>query len=238
MIEAQARQQRSNALATNDTEKATAAEAELQRAKELYEQSVRRLEEAVARYPEVQQVVESRYVIAESLRALARFAREKLERAKIETTRLDHSRELHRLLQAAIVEYEQVQDILTRRRERSQLSPLEYAILRNCYFARGAAFYELGRFQDAATAYAATTNRYHDEPEVLDAFLQLAQCYLQLGKPDEAWGVIEQAKAVLQRMPPETDFKRTTIHSRQEWERRLSWAAELCGPQNDQPGQP
>ncbi|MEX2138825.1 MAG: tetratricopeptide repeat protein [Pirellulales bacterium] len=238
MFEAQGQRQRTEALASNATEKATAAEADLQRAKELYEQAARRLEEAVARYPDVAQVVESRYVIAESHRALARFAREKLERAKIETTRLDHSRELHRLLQAAIVEYEQVQDILTRRRERSQLSPLEQAILRNCYFARGAAFYELGRFDDAAAAYAATTNRYHDEPEVLDAFLQLAQCYRQIGKPDEAQGVIEQAKAVLQRMPEDIDFKRTTNHSRQEWERVLDWAAELSGPQADQPSQP
>jgi TolA-binding protein len=238
MIEAQARQERSVALAGNSTEKVTSAEADLQRAKELYEEAARRLEEAVARYPEAAQVVESRYVIAESFRALARFAREKLERAKIETTRLEHSRELHRLLQSAIVEYEQVQDILTRRRERSQLSPLETAILRNCYFARGAAFYELGRFEDAATAYAATTNRYHDDPEVLNAFLQLAQCYLQVGNRTEAWGVIQQAKAVLQRMPTETDFKQTTIHSRQEWERALDWAAELCGPPGEQGNQP
>jgi tetratricopeptide (TPR) repeat protein len=238
MMEAQGRRQRTEALASNSAEKATAADADLQRAKELYEQAARRLEEAVARYPDVAQVVESRYVIAESLRALARFAREKLERAKIETTRLDHSRELHRLLQAAVVEYEQVQDILTRRRERSQLTPLEQAILRNCYFARGAAFYELGRFEDAIAAYAATTNRYHDEPEVLVAFLQLAQCYRQVGKPDEARGVIEQAKAVLQRMPEDTNFEGTTIHSRQEWARTLDWAAELSGPQETQANQP
>ena len=136
------------------------------------------------------------------------------------------------------MEYEQVQDILTRRRERSQLSPLEQAILRNCYFARGAALYELGRFEEAAAAYAATTNRYHDEPEVLDAFLQLAKCYLQLGKPDESWGVVEQAKAVLQRMPQDTNFEGTTIHTRQEWERVLAWAGELSGPQANQPGEP
>jgi TolA-binding protein len=238
MLEAQARQRGGAALASNATAQAATAEADMQGAKELYEQAARRLEEAVARYPEAAQVVESRYVIAESYRALARFAREKLERAKIETTRLEHSRELHRLLQAAIVEYEQVQDILTRRRERSQLSPLEQAILRNCYFARGAALYELGRFEDAATAYAATTNRYHDEPEVLDAFLQLAQCYLQVGNRNEAWGVIQQAKAVLQRMPADTDFRQTTIHSRQEWERALDWTAEMCGPPGDQQDQP
>jgi tetratricopeptide (TPR) repeat protein len=125
-----------------------------------------------------------------------------------------------------VAEYEQVQDILTRRRERSLLSPSEKAILRNCYFARGAAFYQLGRFADAIAAYAATTNRYHDEPEVLDAFMQLAQCYRQLEKLPEARGVIEQAKAVLAGLPADADFS-TTIHSRDEWARALDWAADV-----------
>ncbi len=238
ILETRGGEQRREALAGNSTETATAADADLQRARELYEEAARRLQEAVARYPDVPQVVESRYLIAESLRALARFACEKLERAKIETTRLEHSRELHRLLEDAIAEYEKVQEILMHRRERSQLSPLEQAVLRNCYFARGAALYELGRFEDAATAYSAATNRYHNEPEVLNAFLQLAQCYLQLDKPDEAWGVIEQGKAVLQRMPADTDFKQTTIHSRQEWERVLDWATELSKMQPAPSNQP
>jgi tetratricopeptide (TPR) repeat protein len=227
MLEAQGRKQQVLAQATGSSEKAEAIEAELARAKELYEQAARRLQEAVARYPELPQVVESRYIIAESFRALARFAREKLERANIETTRLEHSRELHRLLTAAVAEYEHVQETLTSRRERSQLSGLEQAILRNCYFARGAAFYELGRFDDAIAAYSAATNRYHNDPEVLDAFVQLFQCYREIGKPEEARGVVEQAKAVLARLPDDADFSQPTNHSREEWARVLDWLAAL-----------
>jgi tetratricopeptide (TPR) repeat protein len=227
MFEAQGRQDRTDALATNSTEKLAAADVSLQRAKELYEEATLRLEEAVARYPDVPQVIESRYVIAESFRAQARFAREKLQRAKIETARLEHSRELNRLLTAAIVEYEQVQDILTQRRERSQLTSSEQAILRNCYFARGAAFHELGRITDAINAYSAATNRYHNEPEVLDAFLQLVQLYRQLNKPDEAKGVIQQAKVVLGRIRPDADFKQTTNQTREEWQRTLEWLEQL-----------
>jgi TolA-binding protein len=226
IIEAQSRQRRAAAESTASIEETKAAESDLQQAKELYQDAVRRLEEAVARYPNDDKVVETRYTIAESLRALARFAREKLELARVETSRLEHRRELHRLLTAAVAEYEQVQDILTRRRERSLLSPSEKAILRNCYFARGAAFYQLGRFADAIAAYAATTNRYHDEPEVLDAFMQLAQCYRQLEKLPEARGVIEQAKAVLAGLPADADFS-ATIHSRDEWARALDWAADV-----------
>jgi TolA-binding protein len=227
MLEAQGQKQQREAQTTGTSEKAEAAEAELAHAKELYEQAARRLQEAVARYPDLPQVVESRYIIAESFRALGRFARQKLERAKIETTRLEHSRELHRLLTAAVAEYEHVQETLTSRRERAQLSALEQAILRNCYFARGAAFYELGRFDDAIAAYSAATNRYHNDPEVLDAFVQLFQCYREIGKPEEARGVVEQAKAVLARLPEDADFSKPTNHSREEWARVLDWLAAL-----------
>jgi TolA-binding protein len=227
MLEAQGLKQQLEAQASASSEKAEAAEAELASAKEQYEQAARRLQEAVSRYPELPQVVESRYIIAESFRALARFARQKLERANIETTRLEHSRELNRLLTAAVAEYEHVQETLTSRRERSQLSALEQAILRNCYFARGAAFYELGRFDDAIAAYSAATNRYHNDPEVLDAFVQLFQCYREIGKPEEARGVVEQAKAVLARLPADADFSKPTNHSREEWARVLDWLAAL-----------
>ena len=227
MLEAQGRKQQLEARATGSSQPGQDGESELARAKALYEESARRLQEAVARYPDVPQVVESHYIIAESLRALARFARERLERANIETTRLEHSRELHRLLTAAVAEYEQVQETLTSRRERSQLSALEQAILRNCYFSRGAAFYELGRFDDAIAAYSAATNRYHNDPEVLDAFVQLFQCYREIGKPEEARGVVEQAKAVLARLPGDADFSQPTNHSREEWARVLDWLAAL-----------
>ncbi len=228
MLEAQARDELALAQTTRSEEQAATAERQLQQARELYRETIRRLEEAVARFSESPQVIESRYVIAESYRASAAFTREKLDRATIETARMEHTRDMHRLLESAVGEYEQVQEILTRRREKSQLTQLEQAILRNCYFARGATFYELGRYDDAVMAYSAATNRYHHEPEVLDAFMQLANCYRRLNRPDEARGVIEQARLVLGRMTADEEaFSRTTIHTRQEWEQVFDWLAAM-----------
>lgn len=195
--------------------------------RDLYEETTVRLEEAVARYPDAVQLVVSRYLIGESYRELARFPREQLVQAKIETARIEHAKELQRLLLAALTEYEQVQDLLTRRREEVRLSPAENSILRNSYFARGAAFFELGRYDESIVAYSAATNRYQNEPEVLDAFLQIAACYRRLGKPDEARGVLEQAKVILSRIREDVSFSATTVHSRQEWNRVLDWMAAL-----------
>lgn len=222
LVEAQAHRDRADG-------KIEQAELAILKAIGLYEEATRRLEEAVARYPEVPQVIESRYVIGESYRSLAKFAKEKMEQSKVESSRQEHGREMQRLLAAAIDEYEAVQELLSRRREKSALTPLEQAILRNCYFARGSGYYELGRLDAAITAYSAATNRYQNEPEVLDAFLQLANCYRQLGRIDEARGVIEQARLVLNRIPNEALFERTTIHSRENWAGVLDWLSSLVG---------
>ena len=119
------------------------------------------------------QLIDARYLIGEAYRRSARAPREKLESDTIETSRIAHNKQMQAFLTAATAQYEQVQDLLTRRQEQSELEPSEQAILRNCYFARGAALYDMGRYEDAIRAYSAATNRYQHEPEVLEALLRL-----------------------------------------------------------------
>ena len=128
---------------------------------------------------------------------------------------------------AAIAQYEQVQDILTRRQEQTELDPSDQAILRNCYFARGDAFYEMGRYEDAIRAYSAATNRYQHQPEVLEALMQIAACYRRLGKPAEAKGTLEQAKVMLARINKDAPFVETTNYTREQWGQILDWYASL-----------
>ncbi len=75
---------------------------------------------------------------------------------------------MKQLLSNAIDQYEQVQDWLTRRQEQTDLDHSEQAILRNCYFARGAVMYDMGRYDDAILAYSAAMNHYQRQPEVLE----------------------------------------------------------------------
>jgi tetratricopeptide (TPR) repeat protein len=130
-------------------------------------------------------------------------------------------------LSSAIAQYEQVQDILTRRQEQTELEPSEQAIMRNCYFARGAALYDMGRYDEAIRAYSAATNRYQHQPEVLEALMQIAACYRRLGKPEEARGTLEQAKVMLARINRDAPFAETTNYSREQWLDVLNWYASL-----------
>ena len=119
-----------------------------------------------------------------------------------------------------------VQQILTVRRERSQLNTLEQAILRNCYFARGAAFYELE---------GSMTRSPHTPPRPIDItmsrkssmhFCSLPSVIASWASPTKQ-GMSSNGEGGPHRIPDDASFKQTTIHSRQEWPRVLDWLAEL-----------
>jgi tetratricopeptide (TPR) repeat protein len=104
---------------------------------------------------------------------------------------------------------------------------VELALLRNCYFGRADALFDLRRYDDAIQAYSAATNRYQNEPESLEAYVQIATCYRRLARPNEARGTLEQARVVLERIRPDADFLRTTRLDRQQWDDLLGWLRTL-----------
>ena len=195
---------------------------------ERYQEAIDNLEEAVDRYPEDPEAMESRYLIAEAYRHAAREPLEKLQTVTIETNRAIYTAEVKRLLNKSIRQYELVQKTLNQESDATKMTALERAILRNCYFARGALFFELGRFdsdsyEQAIRAYSTATNLYQHEPEVLDAFLQIATCYRRLGRPVEARGTLEQARVFLKQLDDSVGFQDTTNFNRREWGELLDW---------------
>ena len=166
-------------------------------------EAIERLEEAVNRYPDSLQAIEARHLIAEACQQAAKVPQEKMATDTVETARLAHLKEAQQYLEMAITYYEQTQEVLNRRQEQTELSSLEKSLLRNSYFSIGGALFELGRYEEAIKAYSAATNRYQHDPEVLEAFAQIAACYRRLNKPREARGV-QQALVVLERIKPES----------------------------------
>jgi tetratricopeptide (TPR) repeat protein len=192
-----------------------------------YTQAVERLEEAVARYPDTRQSLEARYLVAEAYREAAKKPEQMLESATIQTARVAHMREMQELLDRSLKQYGDIRRILNRRQESSKLTALESVILRNCYFAQGAALYNLRRYDEAIEAYSTATNRYQHDPEVLAAFLQISDCYRHLGKRVAARGNIQRAQLVLSRFPPDIDFLETTNFTRDQWKDLLDLYSRL-----------
>lgn len=190
-----------------------------------FAEALRALREAAARYPQDPRTLHAGYLIAESLRHGAKLPRKRLAGVTIETSRATLIRQMEEQLQAAIQQYSTL--IAQLSDEDADYGPTEQRLLRNCYFARADALFDLGRYEEAIEAYSAATNRYQHEPASLEAYVQIASCYRRLGRPGEARGTLEQARVVWGRIPPETDFTRTTRLSRQDWLPLLDWLRTL-----------
>ena len=116
-------------------------------------------------------------------------------------------------------------DLASRKKE---LGEIESKILRNAYFARGDMLYELAelevepqdkdkKYEDALQVYESAASEYQGKPESLEAFVRMASCYRKLKNPAEARIRVERAKILLDRIPKEADFQKTTRYSRDEW---------------------
>ena len=186
-----------------------------------YAEAIKRLEEAVERYPAQPQASEARYLVAEACRRRAEQIREQAANEATAEGRLLRQREATQLLETSLSNYDQQQDALVIRQEQGPLTAIEESILRNCFFARGAVLFELGQYREAIEAYSSATNRYHRRPEVLEAYVQIAACYRRLGMPVEAKSTLEQAKYALKHLPEDALVDGTTNYDREEWTRLL-----------------
>jgi tetratricopeptide (TPR) repeat protein len=205
----------------------------LQLAQASFREAIRRLSEAVQRDPDAQQAIEAHYHIAESHRHAAKLPRKQLPLETIDRRRRQKLiSEIKRELVAAEAGYADLLDRLNRVHEKGEMTDIEKRILRNCYFARADALYDLARhnlasYDQAIEAYLTATNRYQHEPESLEAFVQIANCHRRNNRYAEARGMLANAKVVLSHIRPEADFTQTTRYDRKQWTELLDWLAAL-----------
>lgn len=211
----------------DDLARTRAALQELEPAYLAFRGAIDQLGRAVERYPDAPQTREAQYLLADAHRQAAKWPRKRAKVVAIEATRAALARQSQLDLQAAVTEYDKLIGQLGDVQDSLNHSPLQKQLLRNSYFAKADALFDLGRYEDAIRAYSAASNRYQNEPEALEAYVQIAACYRLLDKPQEARGTLQQAQGVLLRMRPEANFARATPYTRDEWKQLLKWLATL-----------
>lgn len=194
---------------------------------ERYLEAAEVLDEALQRYPEDAESVEARYLAADCCWNLARQQLGAQSSAELESTRSAYARQVRRFLYAAREHYTRTMETLEREVEQRELPPLQDAILRNCYFGRAAVLLDMENYEEALAAYRTAITHYQNAPEVLEAYVQMAECYRQMQQPQEARSAIQQAKGVLARLPADAPFALVTSRSRQQWTTFLDWYGNL-----------
>ncbi|MGQ9504022.1 MAG: tetratricopeptide repeat protein [Thermogutta sp.] len=181
--------------------------------------AIPKLEEFIRRYPEEPRSVKAKYYLGEI------YARIAWNQMTSTYDRRDDMRNLiagRETLSRALEYYRQVRTDLDAQWEAKEPTEETRKILRNTYFGIGWACYHLGQFNDAMAAYTTVTNRFQAEPEVLQAYLEIARCRQAMGQTAQARIALEQARIVLSRLPNEITFEQTTPFSRAEWTNRLN----------------
>lgn len=186
------------------------------------------LEQAVTRWPQEKRSILARYMNAKAHEHRAKFARFQLLGEQIEQTKDLLLKEIAEELGTAHNEYEQLILFLDKPQDGVELTDIEQKILRNCYFARADALFDMNRFEEAIQAYSSASNRYQHRPAALEAFVQIAACYRRLNNPAKARGTLEQAKVVLDRIGTDADYAATTTRaSYKGWKDFLDWLSQI-----------
>lgn len=192
-----------------------------------WDEVISRLQEFVNRYPERPEAAEARCLLAKSLQRAAELPRFKLGKAETENARNELLVVMHARLRQALVEFEKLQDQLIEPDKADMLDELSQQILRDCYFERAHTLFGLDEFQKAIAAYTSAANRYPEDPQVLLAYLQLANCYARMGKPGDARGAAIQALLIFKNMPDKAFQATASSISRNDWKNWLEWAREI-----------
>jgi tetratricopeptide (TPR) repeat protein len=210
-----------------DLDRVRIALAPLEQSHQAFRQAIEHLEKAVLRYPDAPQAKQARFILADSYRQSAKWPRKRMRVGTIEAMRAAYTRQSHQDLQAAVQRFDKLIAALGEIQESPNHTLLDKQLLRNCYFAKADALYDMADYDEALRAYSAATNRYQNHPESLQAYVQIAACYRRLDRLAEARGTLQQAKIILSRMKDDTDFTRTTPYTRAEWDQLLTWLATL-----------
>ena len=191
-----------------------------------YEEAIDRLAEAVERDIGPMRGRLANYLIAESYRHAADGPMAELEQAKTANEREVSSGKVLSDLTESLRYYERVRvDIANS----ESVSPLDRAMLRNCYMFKGTVLFNLGRversparFKAAIDEYSNVSTLYQNEPFVLETFVQIANCQRRLQEPVKARLNIDQALQLLAQLPEDADFLAATNFTRSEWQLMLT----------------
>ncbi|RMD66829.1 MAG: tetratricopeptide repeat protein [Planctomycetota bacterium] len=185
-----------------------------------HEEAIQRFSEALTRYPEDPQIVSLRYKLAESLRRSAEEMERKLREAMPESQRRELTQLRRERLAQAMGLYDQVREALEQR-PKETLSDLDRLRLRNAYFYRADAAFDLGEYDTAIRLYDAAAQRYAQDPSSLVALAQIVAAYLAKGDVQAARTAQERARARFLELPDEAFASDQLPADRKFWEQWL-----------------
>jgi TolA-binding protein len=193
-----------------------------------WDESIGKLSEYVRRYPDQGKHYEAQYLLARAYQKSANEYQAKLENAQIANEKQELAKEYHQRLRTARQILGELRARLMREEEQNGLNGFQSRLLQNAFFDLGDIEFSMHEYEAALSAYGGAINRYPEHVRVLLSYLQMAQCYQQLNKPEEGRSMLKQAEILAQRMNDDTFASSSTnIHARKEWTEWFDWTLRM-----------
>lgn len=182
-----------------------------------YSEALRRLQEALDRYPTNPNAMKLRLQLALCCRQLAEQEGELSSLGNgrgTEEERRHHRAQQQKLLEMAAAHYQKLVDDLESQQALTQkLTPEQEAILGQVRFAVADCRFDLGQYSQALYQYTILAKRYENTVEGLIALKHVCQCHAVMFQPDKVKTVLEQVKAAL----PRTNFDGAAENRTRTW---------------------
>ena len=193
-----------------------------------WDEAIKKLNEYVRRYPSQDKHFEAQYLLARAYQKSAGEYQEKLENAQIANEKQELAKEYHQRLKIAAQILRELRTRLLRTDEATGLTPFEMRLMQNAFFDLGDIEFALHDYESALLVYSGAINRYPNHVRVLLSYMQMAQCYQQLKKPEEARSTLKQAQILAERMDNATfQSPSTNLHRRKQWTDWFDWTLQM-----------
>ncbi len=192
-----------------------------------WKEAIRHLDEYLGRYPDTEERIPARYLLAKSLQSSAAELRENLSDSMPVNARKELFLNLSQTLNRAGDEYRALQQSLQALQVTGMLDDYGQEMYRTTFMAIPQTQFEQERYADALVGFRMVTSRFADHVSSLPAYIQMSRCYSRLEKPDEARRQLEQARVVLSRLPDGAFDFLSTGQTREQWAEWIEWAREV-----------
>jgi tetratricopeptide (TPR) repeat protein len=196
---------------------------QLQHCQTEIQRGIEQLTEVVNRFPQDPRYYHSRYLLAHSYRQASEIPKTIMatDTNILEVAKKQYNQQWRNYLEESAGHFHGLLEALQSASETDRLAP---AILRNCYFGKADVLSALGRYEDAISAYRNAASYYVNQPEALEAIVQVAQCQRKLGRDRDARVALRQAEQLLNRIPADQDARFvSTRGDRRHWQELLGW---------------
>ena len=208
----------------DDTKQSTDVTASIKRLNE----AAKLLDEYLKRYPHTQETLEVQTHFANTHLRIASFRNTQLIATTIDAEQRALQTERRKHLAIAKSLLLDLRKRLTALKNESGLNSLHSQLLLDSGFTLGEIELELQEYARAIETLNRAVNEYSSTSRIFPAYLQIATAYDELGQPDQAQSVLQQAKVILERMPEEAfAIDSTNFRSRSEWMEWIDWALQV-----------